>query len=359
MAEKKRTPISPLAKEDKPKRFSFDSYGKRPVLCARDSKAGIELMVTDADKASRPESPQSDFNESEPAISPGTIRRDNIDGCESEKEIFDIGERTNVGFSGDEEEGMCDIKSGEPFFIFNPSAKKIKTTKDTVIGMGAFPDAKEQTGSNINDATIDPHSNLFLTTESAHDALSNYPQKEDLGNDVPNGTSTRRHGVSEQFETKIDKNVRDPTLSDQTEALFSVAKPNAIVLVPQLDYVLESTPEDVQTSPKNSGINGELDHNDNLPNAKRLEEGKLPVHNAEIKQSLAETKTTAGHEGENMKLTDTQTVDVVVHDGSVVGEEPVVRNEESTKDGPAYKKKLQPRKRDKKKSDRIEKTFFV
>lgn len=315
-------------------------------------------MITDADKTSRSEFPQLEGNESEPAISPGTIRRDNIDGCESEKETFDIGERTNAGFSGDEEEGMCDIKWGEPFYTFNPSAKKLKTTNDPVIEMGGSPDAKEQTQNNINYATIDPHSNLFLTTESAHDALPNYPQKGDLGNDVPNGTCTRKHGVSEQFEAKTDENVRDPTLSDDNEALFSVAKPNAIVLVPQSDYVLASTSEDIKTSPKNSGVNGELDHNENLPNSKRVEKGKTSVHNAEIKQFLVETETIAGHDEEKMKLMDTQTVDVVLHDDCVVEEEPVA-NGESTEDVPAYKKKLQLRKGGKKKSDRIEITFFV
>ena len=42
---------------------------------------------------------------------PSIIRRDNIDGCESNKEISDIGERTNVRFSGDEDENIINLRS--------------------------------------------------------------------------------------------------------------------------------------------------------------------------------------------------------------------------------------------------------
>ena len=39
------------------------------------------------------------------------IRRDNIDGCESNKEVSDIGERTNERFSGDEDEDIIYLRS--------------------------------------------------------------------------------------------------------------------------------------------------------------------------------------------------------------------------------------------------------
>ena len=39
------------------------------------------------------------------------IRRDNIDGCESNREISDIGDRTNVRFSGDEDEDIIYLRS--------------------------------------------------------------------------------------------------------------------------------------------------------------------------------------------------------------------------------------------------------
>ncbi|KAL9973235.1 hypothetical protein ACROYT_G019659 [Oculina patagonica] len=375
LVEKKKSPISPLAK-DKVKRFSFDGVGKRQGLCTRDSKAGIALMVTDADKASRPESPQSEANESEPAISPGTIRRDNIDGCESEKEAFDIGERTNAGFSGDEDEGMCDIKSGEPIFTFNPSSNGLKTTKKTINEMSdstnnvvastnvcSSPDAKEQTESDINNATIDPNCNLTsLIAKSAHEALgiTNYPQNGDLiGNDVPNGTSARKpHGVGEHLEVKVDQHIRDPTISDHNEApgvdtpTSTSAKPDSPIFVTKLDYVLESTREGIQTPLKHSV----LDHNDNLPSSDRIE-SKLPANNSEINFPLIEIKTTASQDEGRMSSLEASTHDSVLHDASVVAKEPVA-NGESAKDVPVYKKKLQ-KKKDKKKNDRIEKTFFV
>lgn len=369
MVEKKRTPISPLVK-DKVKRFSFDGVGKRQGLCARDSRAGIALMITDADKASRPESPQSEVNEYDPAISPGTIRRDNIDGCESEKEAFDIGERTNAGFSGDEDEGMCDIKSGEPVFTFNPASNSLKTTKKTINEMGdctnnfvtstnvfASPDAKEQMESDINGATIDPNSNLTLNEESAHEALgiTNYPQNEDLiGNDVPNGTSTRKsHGVGVHLEAEVDQRIRDPTISGHNDAPgVDTRKLDNPISVPKSDYIVESTREGIQTPLKNPA----LEHNYNLPSTDRVER-KLPVNNSEINFSLAESEAIASQDEGKMKSLEARTHDVVVHDASVVAKEPIA-NGESAKDVPVYKKKLQ-KKKDKKKNDRIEKTFFV
>ena len=335
--------------------------GKKHNFCAKDSAAEITLLVSNAP----PLSSQPQLNESGPVISPGTIRRDNIDGCESEKDSSDIGERTNAGFSGDEDEGMCDIKSGDPLedltFTLNCSSNKVKTAKDSQIGdttsnvmantnICTLPDANEELESN-NNARIDPNGNLALNVESVNGPL---------------GTEDKFQSVSEQLGTTADQHIGGPTISDHKDKLridttsicrdqFPAEKQDDTAAVPKSDSVLESTTEgDIPL--KNLAFNGVLDDNDNFSCPEGVEEGSLATRNSEINHSLDETEAVASQDEEKMNSSD-RTLDSVVHDAGVEAKE-LVFNEESAKDAPAYKKKLQ-RKKDKKKNERIEKTFFV
>ena len=354
-AEKKRT-ISPLTKEAK--RFSFDSVGNKQNFCTKDS--GVALLVSDAS----PLTPRRKSNESEPAISPGTIRRDNIDGCESEKDSSDIGERTNAGFSGDEDEDTCIFKSGNQMedlkFALNYSANKAETAKDSQISdptnevmfstnISASPDAKEELKSNENDATMDPNSDLALNMKSVNGPL---------------GTKTQ--GASKQLGATVDQHMTDPTTSDHNGTLeidtpvtcretFSVAKQDDTATVLKSDSLHETTTKGDEIPLRNFAFNSMLDDNDNFPSPEREEESSFSEGKSEINHSLEETGAVASQDEEKMNSLD-RTLDLVVHDASNEAKA-LVLNEESAKDVPAYKKKLQ-RKKDKK-NDRIEKTFFV
>lgn len=372
--------ISPLAKEAV-KRFSFDGVDKRQNFYAKESRPGIALMVTDTDMPSRPESPQAEINKSGYPTSPSTIRIDNIDGCESEREISDIGERTNAGFSGDEDE--CPIKLGDPkenpiVNVLNGTLNKLEATKDGQMGDSTnnvltntnVCTLPEELESSINDATMDPKCNLTLTAESVHEEpleTTNYPQKGGLGTDVPNGTITRNsQGVGKQLEVTVDQHVGDPTISDRNDTpkiktpslcrdQISSPKPDASVSVPKSNYIIESTPQAMKSPLIITTFDAVLDKNGNLRNSE-IAESKLTVNNSEMNHSLEETGVIANQDEGKMKLPD-WTLELVVHDASVEGRENV-DNEESARDVPACKKKLQ-RKKDKKKNDQIEKTFFV
>lgn len=344
-AEKKRT-ISPLTKEAK--RFSFDSVGNKQNFCTKDSGVEIALLVSDAS----PLTPRRKSNESESEISPGTIRRDNIDGCESEKDSSDIGERTNAGFSGDEDEDTCIFKSGnqmEDFkFALNYSANNVETAKDSQIGdatnkvmfstnISASPDAKEELKSNENDATMDPNGDLSLNVKSVNGPLGTKPQ-----------------GASKQLGAAVDQHMTDPTTSDHTDT-FSVAKQDDTATVLKSDSLLETTTKGDEIPLRNFAFNSMLDDNENFPSPEGEEESNFSEGKSEINHSLEETGAVASREEEQMNSLD-RTLDLVVHDASNEAKA-LVLNEESAKDVPAYKKKLQ-RKKDKK-NDRIEKTFFV
>jgi len=356
-AEKKRN-ISPLTKEAK--RFSFDSVGNKQNFCTKDSGVEIALLVSDAS----PLTPWRKSNESEPAISPGTIRRDNIDGCESEKDSSDTGERTNAGFSGDEDEDTCIFKSGNQMedlkFALNYSANNVETAKNSQIGdptnkvmfstnISASPDAKEELKSNENDATMDPNGDLALNVKSVNGPL---------------GTTTQ--GASKQLGAAVDQHMTDPTTSDHNGTLeidtpvtcrdtFSVAKQDDTATVLKSDSLLETTTKNFEIPLRILAFNSVHDDNDNFPSSEGEEESNFSEGKSEINHSLEETGAVASQDEEKMNSLD-WTLDSVVHDTSNEAKA-VVLNEESANDVPAFKKKLQ-RKKDKK-NDRIEKTFFV
>lgn len=70
-----------------------------------------------------------ELNEFDFVNSFGIVWRDNIDGCELEKDSFDIGERINVGFSGDEDEGMCVFKLEDFLSFLNYLLNKVEIVK--------------------------------------------------------------------------------------------------------------------------------------------------------------------------------------------------------------------------------------
>ena len=90
------------------RRFSFGGIDKRQDFWAstENPRVGTTQAEAEVDESLTivSESLQVVISETRSTgKTPSIIRRDNIDGCESNKEISDIGERTNVRFSGDED----------------------------------------------------------------------------------------------------------------------------------------------------------------------------------------------------------------------------------------------------------------
>ena len=98
------------------RRFSFGGIDKRQDLWASTENPRVRTTQTEAEADESltivSESLQVVISETRSTgKTPSIIRRDNIDGCESNKEISDIGERTNVRFSGDEDENIINLRS--------------------------------------------------------------------------------------------------------------------------------------------------------------------------------------------------------------------------------------------------------
>ena len=351
-SSEKKIMISPLAKE-KAKRFSFDSVGMKQNFCAKGSGAEIALLVSEAS----PLTPRRQLNESEPTNSPETIRRDNIDGCESEKDSSDIGERTNAGFSGDEDEDTCVFRSEDFLNTSNCSSNKVETAKDGQIGdptnnamlnttLCKTRDAKDELESNENDTTMDQNGDLALNLKSVNGSLG-----------------TKSPGVSDHLVATVDQGPTVSGLNDSPEVgtpgigrdQFSVPNQDDTTVL-RSDPILESATEGVEIPLKKLASNTVLDDNDNFLSPKVVEESNLADKNSEKVHSMEETGATASKDEEKVNLLD-RTLDSVIHDTRVEAKA-LVFNEVSAEDAPAYKRKLQ-RKKDKKKNDKIEKTFFV
>jgi len=329
--------------------------GKKQNFCAKDCGTEIALLVCDTS----PLTPRRPLNESEPANSPGAIRRDNIDGCESEKDSSDIGERTNAGFSGDEDEDRCVFKSEDHTmkdltFALNHSSKDSHTCDPANnimfnTNICASQDAKEELESNESDAIVDPNGNFVLNLKSLNGPLG-----------------TKPHRANDHFGATVDQHIAGPTVSDHNDTPeistpvvgrdhFSVPKQDDATVL-RSDPILEPTTEGVEIPLKNLTFNTVIDDNDNFPNPKGVEKSNLAGRNSELNHSLEKTGTIASQDEENMNSSD-RTTDSCVYDAGVEAKA-LVFKEESAKDAPAYKTKLE-RKKDKKKNGRIEKTFFV
>ena len=303
-------------------------------LCARESGAEIALLVSEAS----PLTPRRELNESEQANSPGTIRRDNIDGCESEKDSSDIGERTNAGFSGDEDEDTCvfKVETAKGSQIGDPTNNAMFNTN-----LCETPDAKEELESYENDTTTDQNGDLTLNLKSVNGPLGAKSQdaSDHLGATVDQGPTVNDHNDTAEIGAAVIG--RDH---------FSVPNQDDATVL-RSDPILEPTTEGIEIPLKNLSLNVVLDDNENFTSPKGVEESNLADRNSEENHSMPALQ------GEEKINSSDRTLDSVELDARVEAKS-LVLNEESAEDAPAYKKKLQ-RKKDKKKNDKIEKTFFV
>ena len=177
----KKRPISPFATTAM-KRFSFEGIDKRQDFCAstENPRAGTTTAEAEAVKSLTivSESPQAVISETRSTgKAPSIIRRDNIDGCKSEKETSGIGKGANMGFSSDEDEDIIHLKSVnkmdenlEKSSIFNHEKEDVMISSQNAIPMIVRQD--RLFSSEPKDQSIsDPKSNSYC--ESSDESVQN------------------------------------------------------------------------------------------------------------------------------------------------------------------------------------------
>ena len=340
--------ISPLAREEA-KRFSFDSVSKKQNFGAKDSRTGIALIVTDTGKDDE-FSPKTEGTESG-STSPTTIRRDNIDGCES-----DVGERVNAGFS-DEDEGVedpfTDTQNSNFSDKYTAEESRIKNYKNEIVQVRPSQGAKEQLQGIVNHA-VNP--DLSWTIVTIHEPVrsTNDPKEEALGDSVPHGTLFGQ-GTSKQLGASVARDMADSSISglNDTQRIqkptyqneySSASLPKPASAPKPAKLTIGSTTEAIPSSLIITNFDTVIDQNSNLRNNDKVNENKLAVNSSEDNSSSDEAGAIA-RRGQALDWT-------LGSDTHVVGVEVQARDE------PAYKKKTK-KKKEKAKNGKIEKTFFV
>ena len=164
------------------RRFSFGGIDKRQDLWAstENPRVGTTQTEAEADESLTivSESLQVVISETRSTgKTPSIIRRDNIDGCESNKEISDIGERTNVRFSGDEDENIINLRSVNAMdeHIEKLSILSLEKEDAMISSQNAIPKIVRQdrlfSSEPKNDNISDPKSNSYR--ESANESVQN------------------------------------------------------------------------------------------------------------------------------------------------------------------------------------------
>jgi len=349
----KKTTISPLAKGEV-KRFNFDGVSKNQKIYAKDSKTGIELMVTDAEKdnANMPESPQNETSESVPSC---PVRRDNIDGCESEKETWN-----NEVFLDEDEVVGNPMTNTENCNVSNKQTGKDDQMGDSKVDIPIVRTLSD--GKGHLDRTIDiPGCNLALATVTVHEPLrtTNEPTVEGPSADVLNGNFSCELGatfVPQLTDLPINGPNETPGIHKLTrQGHYLSANPAETVSSPKPRFFPDSTNETISSSLIITNFDAVLDQNSNLRSSEKVKT-TLDVNNSKVNCFSEETAETASQDQEKVESSERTLVlgknDVAVKDKEHLS------NEGSPRDLPAYKKRLRKRK-DKTKNDKIEKTFFV
>ena len=342
----KKATISPLAKDDT-KRFSFEDAGRKQKLCSKDSRTDIQVTVTDTEKSptqSQTAHAQSMVRQELDGASPNTIRRDNIDGCESEKESFDIKGTTNVGFSEEEDsvpDSVVDVKDfhlsckGVPNECSGENSKKripVHLTEEPVKG---YMERGVVEGCNYWTAvSVDELLKETSISSEPKNSTENQDTSEELG-------GTLSHHMMAPSGTK-----HDATPGPQRGPLFP-SNPDETVSPPDSDFGLLEN-EHIPSSLVLANLDAAIDKNGNL---KSSGQGKdvfenikkpLPISSKDggKDKSIERTLYSSGHNADDSEK-----------ERSLSGGSP--------KDVPAYKRKQNRRTKEKSKPGKIEKTYFV
>lgn len=336
--------------------MNFDGVNKNQKIYAKDSKTGIELMVTDAEKdnANMPESPQNETSESG-CISPCPVRRDNIDGCESEKETWH-----NEVFLDEDEVVGNPMTNTENCNVSNKQTGKDDQMGDSKVEIPIVRTLWD--GKGHLDRTIDiPGCNLALATVTVHEPLrtTNEPTVEGPSADVLNGNFSCELGatfVPQLTDLPINGPNETPGIHKLTrQGHYLSANPAETVSSPKPRFFPDSTNETISSSLIITNFDAVLDQNSNLRSSEKVKT-TLDVNNLKVNCFSEEAAETAGQDQENVESSE-RTLVLGRHDVAVEDKEHL-SNEGSPRDLPAYKKRLRKRK-DKTKNDKIEKTFFV
>ena len=336
----KKATISPLAKDDT-KRLSFEDAGRKQKLCSKDSKTDIQVTVTDTEKSAKQSQTahaQSKVRQELDGASPNTVRRDNIDGCESEKENFDIKGTTNVGFSDEEDsvpDAVVDVNDfhlsckGVPNECSGDNSKKripVHLIEEPVKG---YMERGVVEGCNYWTAvSVDELLKETSISKEPKNSTENQDTSEELG-------GTLSHHMMAPSGTKHDATQRPQRWPDETvsspDSDFGLHKnehiPSSLVLA-NLDAAI-----DKNGNLKSSGQGKDVFENINKP---------VPISSKEggKDKSMERTLYSSGHDADDSEK-----------ERSLSGASP--------KDVPAYKRKQIRRTKEKSKPGKIEKTYFV
>ena len=336
----KKATISPLAKDDT-KRLSFEDAGRKQKLCSKDSKTDIQVTVTDTEKSptqSQTAHAQSKVRQELDGASPNTVRRDNTDGCESEKENFDIKGTTNVGFSEEEDrvpDSVVDVKDfhlsckGVPNECSGEDSKKripvhlIEKPVKGYLEHGVVEGCNYWTSVSVDE---------LLKETSISKEPKNSTEKQDTSEELG---GTLSHHMMAPSGTKHDATQRPQRWPDETvsspDSDFGLHKnehiPSSLVLA-NLDAAI-----DKNGNLKSSGQGKDVFENINKP---------VPISSKDggKDKSIETTLYSSGHDANDSEK-----------ERSLAGGSP--------KDVPAYKRKQNRRTKEKSKPGKIEKTYFV
>ena len=164
------------------RRFSFGGIDKRQDFWAstENPRVGTTQAEAEADESLTivSESLQVVISKTRSTgKTPSIIRRDNIDGCESNREISDIGERTNVRFSGDEDENIINLRSVNAMdeHIEKLSILSLEKEDAMISSPNVIPKIVRQdrlfSSEPKNDNISDPKSNSYR--ESSNESVQN------------------------------------------------------------------------------------------------------------------------------------------------------------------------------------------
>ena len=375
----KKATISPLAKDDT-KRFSFEDAGRKQKLCSKDSRTDIQVTVTDTEKSpvqSQTAHAQSMVRQELDGASPNTVRRDNIDGCESEKESFDIKGTTNVGFSEEEDrvpDSVVDVKDfhlsckGVPNECSGEDSKKripvhlIEKPVKGYLEHGVVEGCNYWTSVSVDEKKRIPvhliekpvkgyleHGVVegcnYWTSVSVDELLKETSISKEPKNSTENqDTSEELGGTLSHHMMAPSGTKHDATPGPQRGPLF-LSNPDETVSPP--DSGLHKN-EDIPSSLVLANLDAAIDKNGNL---KSSGQGKdvfeninkpVPISSKDggKDKSIETTLYSSGHDANDSEK-----------ERSLAGGSP--------KDVPAYKRKQNRRTKEKSKPGKIEKTYFV
>ena len=342
----KKTTTSKLAKDDT-KRFSFEGAGRKQNLCSRDSRTDIQVTVTDTEKnptQSQAAHAQSKVMQELDDASPNTVRRGNMDCCESEKENFDIKGTTNVGFSDEDDsvpDAVVDVKD------LNISCKGVPNECSVEDSKNRIPVhlIEEPVKGSMQNGVVKGCN--YWTAISVDELLKETSVSKEPRNSTKNQDNSKELVGTLSYHMMTSAGTKyDTTPGTQKGPLFP-SNPDETVSPPDSDFGPHKN-KHIPSSLVLANLDAAIDKNGNL---KSSGQGKdvfeninkpVPISSKEggKDKSVKRTLFSSGHDAYDSEK-----------ERALSGGSP--------KDVPAYKRKQNRRAKENPKPGKIEKTYFV